>query len=81
MDRTGQRLFVAGGLNKPHPPAETDAKKGGVYVLSLAGKLLAFLPVPVDEVTNCAFGGADGQTLFITAGGTLWRWREQSRQP
>jgi gluconolactonase len=30
------------------------------------------LPVPVDEVTNCAFGGADRKTLFITAGGTLW---------
>jgi len=23
-------------------------------------------------VTNCAFGGDDFKTLFITAGGTLW---------
>ena len=46
--------------------------KGGVYVFSPAGQLLTLLPVPVDEVTNCAFGGPNRQTLFITAGGTLW---------
>lgn len=73
MDRTG-RLFVAGGLNKPHPPHETaDKLKGGIYVLSPEGKLLQFLAVPLDEVTNCAFGGADGKSLYITAGGTLFR--------
>ena len=44
-------------------------------LLSLPGKLLAFVPIPVDEVTNCAFGGADLKTLFITAGGTLWSVR------
>lgn len=75
MDRQG-RLYVAGGLNKPNPPHETaDKFKGGVYVLSQEGKLLEFIPVPVDEVTNCAFGGADLKTLFITAGGTLWSIR------
>ncbi|MBM3783886.1 MAG: SMP-30/gluconolactonase/LRE family protein [Acidobacteria bacterium] len=73
MDMEG-RLFVAGGLNKSHLPYETaDRFKGGIYVLSAAGKLLRFVPVPVDEVTNCAFGGTDRKTLFITAGGTLWR--------
>lgn len=66
------RLYVAGGLNQPHPPHETNAQKGGVYLLSPEGKLLRFIPIPVDEVTNCAFGGADLKTLFITAGGTLW---------
>ncbi|MBL8176862.1 MAG: SMP-30/gluconolactonase/LRE family protein [Bryobacterales bacterium] len=73
MDRAG-RLFVAGGLNKPHPPHETaDRLKGGIYVLSPQGKLLQFLAVPLDEVTNCAFGGADGKSLYITAGGALFR--------
>jgi gluconolactonase len=72
MDQKG-RLYVAGGLNKPNPPYESaDKFKGGVYILSREGKLLDFVPVPVDEVTNCAFGGADWKTLFITAGGTLW---------
>lgn len=70
------RLYVAAGLNKPNPPAEpaTDIK-GGVYVLSPEGKLLAFLPVPTDEVTNCAFGGDDLKTLYITGGGVLYRVR------
>lgn len=74
MDEQG-RLFVAGGLNKPHPPHETDSKKGGVYVLSPEGKLLEFIPVPLDEVTNVAFGGADRKTLYISAGGTIWSIR------
>jgi len=75
QDRQG-RLFVAAGLNKPNPPFEPDTeKKGGIYVLSPDGKLLAFLPVPRDEVTNCAFGGDDQRTLYITAGGTLYSIR------
>lgn len=75
QDQQG-RLFVAAGLNKPSPPAEpaTDVK-GGIYVLSGEGKLLAFLPVPTDEVTNCAFGGDDLRTLYITGGGTLYSVR------
>jgi gluconolactonase len=71
-DRLG-RLYVAAGLNKPNPPYETaDKFKGGVYVISPEGKLLDFIAIPVDETTNCAFGGTDWKTLFITAGGTLW---------
>jgi gluconolactonase len=75
QDQKG-RLYVAAGLNKPNPPAEpaTDVK-GGIYVLDPTGKLLAFLAVPRDEVTNCAFGGDDLRTLYITAGGTLFSIR------
>jgi gluconolactonase len=70
------RLYVAGGLNKPNPPFEPALdKKGGIYVLSPEGKLLTFLAVPRDEVTNCAFGGEDRKTLYITAGGTLYSIR------
>jgi gluconolactonase len=70
------RLYVAGGLNKPNPPAEpAKDKKGGIYVFSPEGKLLTFLPVPRDEVTNCAFGGDDLKTLYITGGGTLYSIR------
>src|SRR5438552_2293859 len=75
QDQKG-RLYVAAGLNKPNPPAEPAKDvKGGIYVLSPEGKLLAFLPVPTDEVTNCAFGGDDLKTLYITAGGTLYSIR------
>jgi gluconolactonase len=70
------RIYVAAGLNKPNPPFEpADDVKGGVYVLSPEGKLLTFLPVPTDEVTNLAFGGDDLKTLYITGGGTLYSIR------
>jgi gluconolactonase len=71
MDREG-RLFVAAGRNQANSFETADEFKGGVYVLSPEGKLLEFIPIPVDEVTNCAFGGPDLKTLFISAGGTLW---------
>jgi gluconolactonase len=75
QDQKG-RLYVAAGLNKPNPPFEPDPeRKGGIYVLSPDGKLLTFLPVPRDEVTNCAFGGDDLKTLYITGGGTLYSIR------
>jgi gluconolactonase len=75
MDREG-RLYVAAGRTQASPPYETAEKfKGGIYVLSADGALLEFVPIPKDEVTNCAFGGPDWKTLFITAGGTLWSIR------
>jgi gluconolactonase len=75
QDRKG-RLYVAAGLNRPNPPFEPARdKRGGIYVLSPEGKLLAFLPVPTDEVTNCAFGGDDLKTLYVTGGGTLYSIR------
>lgn len=71
------RLYVAGGTNESKPPFEPDnSRPGGVYVIDpAAGTLLAFLPVPTDEVTNCAFGGADARELYVTGGGTLYRIR------
>lgn len=75
QDREG-RLYVAGGLNKPSPPFEpAKDKKGGIYVFTPEGKLITFLQVPRDEVTNCAFGGDDLKTLYITGGGTLYSIR------
>jgi len=44
----------------------------GIYVFSTEGKLLEMIPIPRDETTNCAFGGDNLKTLFITAGGSLW---------
>ncbi|MFM8931030.1 MAG: SMP-30/gluconolactonase/LRE family protein [Gemmataceae bacterium] len=71
------RLFVAGGLNRPNPPAE-PAKDipAGIYVVDPeTGKQLDFLPIPTDEVTNCAFAGGDRKTLLITGGGVLYSVR------
>jgi gluconolactonase len=71
MDRKG-RLYVAAGLNKASKFETAGEFKGGVYILSPEGKLLEFIPMPKDETTNCAFGGKDLKTLFITAGDQLW---------
>ncbi len=73
---TAGRLYVAAGLNKQNPPHETqDKPTAGVYVFTQEGQLLEFIPIPRDETTNCAFGGNDLKTLFITAGGSLWSLR------
>ncbi len=73
---TAGRLYVAAGLNRPNPPFETaDTPTAGIYVFSPKGELLEFVAIPRDETTNCAFGGDDLKTLFVTAGGTLWSLR------
>jgi gluconolactonase len=75
LDAKG-RLFVAAGINKPNLPYETAEKPtAGIYVFSAEGELLEMIPIPRDETTNCAFGGDDLRTLFVTAGGTLWSVR------
>lgn len=75
LDAAG-RLYVAAGLNKPNPPSESaDKPTAGIYVFSPEGQLLEFVAIPRDETTNCAFGGDDLKTLFVTAGGTLWSLR------
>jgi gluconolactonase len=45
---------------------------GGVLIISPAGKQLGTL-LTGGPTANCAFGGADGKTLFITAGNRLLR--------
>jgi len=76
-DRRG-RLFVAAGLNQPSRYESTDEFRGGIYILSPKGELLEFVPIPKDEVTNCAFGDRDLKTLYITAGDQLWKVRTKS---
>ena len=70
MDIKG-RLYVAAGVNQANPN-ETDEFKAGCYILSPKGKLIDFVPTAPDEATNCAFGGSDGKTLYITSGNHLW---------
>jgi gluconolactonase len=70
MDQAG-RLFVAAGVNKPNE-YETTRYKAGCYILAPSGRLLDFVPTSPDEACNCAPGGADGKTLYITSGNHLW---------
>jgi gluconolactonase len=65
------RIYVAAGTNKA-TEYETNHFKAGCYILSPSGRLIDFIPTSPDECCNCAFGGKDGKTLFITSGGHLW---------
>jgi gluconolactonase len=75
QDEAG-RLYVAAGRTKPTPAEPDEGVKGGVYVLDPeTGERLGFVGVSSDEVTNCAFGGDDRKTLYVTAGGTVYSIR------
>ena len=38
-----------------------------IYVFEPDGRIVETHPVPVDKPTNCAFGGPDLETLFVTS--------------
>jgi gluconolactonase len=67
LDEQGN-LYVAAGLHKPRGTSESLDTRPGLHVFSPQGKLLAFVETPEDTVTNCAFGGDDLRTLYITCG-------------
>lgn len=74
IDSAGN-LYASAGLNALRGTAETLDNKAGVYVISPQGKLLRFIPVPEDTITNNAFGGPDMKTLYVTAGKTIYTFR------
>lgn len=74
LDEAGN-LYVCAGIITPRGPHETADVPPGVYVITPEGKLLGRIPIPEDVITNCAFGGPDGKTLYITAGKTLYQTR------
>jgi gluconolactonase len=72
---TQGNLYAAAGLNRTRGTSETLDTKAGIHVFSPAGKLLRHIPVIEDTLTNCAFGGPDMKTLYVTAGKTLFEFR------
>jgi gluconolactonase len=68
-------LHAAAGLNRTRGTSETLDTKAGVHVFSPQGKLLKLIAVPEDTITNCAFGGPDMKTLYVTAGKTLFEFK------
>ncbi len=60
FDTTGN-LWVA-DFHRP------DTKAGRITVLSPDAKVLAYLPVPANVVSNIAFGGANHDEVFCTTG-------------
>jgi gluconolactonase len=70
---TQGNIYAAAGLHRRRGTHETLDTKCGVYVISPQGKLVRFVPIPEDTITNTAFGGPDNKTLYITAGKTLFQ--------
>ncbi len=74
LDMAGN-LYVAAGIAWPRHGNETTDVPPGVYKLSPQGELLGRIVIPEDVITNLAFGGPDGRTLYITSGKTLFTTR------
>ena len=70
-------LYASAGMNQLRGTTETLDTKTGIYVISPQGKLLKFIPIPEDFITNNAFGGPDMKTLYVTAGKTLYKVRTE----
>jgi len=68
-------LYVAAGLHRRRGTSETLDTRPGIHIFAPSGKLLKLIPIPEDLVTNCAFGGPDLKTLYVTAGKTLFKVR------
>jgi gluconolactonase len=47
----------------------------GVHVISPQGKLIKIIPIPEDPISNDTFGGPDMKTLYVTAGKSLYKIR------
>lgn len=59
-------LYIAAGLHETRKTSETVDTRPGIHVVTPAGKLVAFVETPEDTITNCAFGGKDHKTLYVT---------------
>ena len=70
LDAAGN-LYVAAGLHRTRGTSETLDTRPGIHVITPAGKLVAFVETPEDTLTNCAFGGPEGRTLYVTCGSRL----------
>jgi gluconolactonase len=58
LDEDGNIIATAG--SKDHGPGPM------IYVFAPSGRVLETHPFPADRPTNCAFGGPDLQTLYVT---------------
>jgi gluconolactonase len=68
-------LYASAGMNQLRGTSETLDTKAGIHVISPQGKLVKFIPVPEDFITNNGFGGPDMKTLYVTAGKGLYKLR------
>jgi gluconolactonase len=74
LDQAGN-LYIAAGIRTPRGPHETSLVPAGIFVVTPQGDLMGRIPIEEDVLTNLAFGGADGRTLFVTAGKSIFTTR------
>jgi gluconolactonase len=72
LDEHGN-LWVAAGILVPRHDGETTDVPPGVYVITPQGELLGRIPIPEDLCTNLAFGGPGRNSLYVTAGKTVYK--------
>ena len=73
VDSDGNLIVCAGGAGSGAGPL--------VYVLEPSGRVVATHPVPDGAPTNCAFGGADLDRLFVTTDtGQLYQVQDTGRR-
>jgi gluconolactonase len=70
-------LYAAAGLHRRRGTSETLDTRPGIHVISPRGRVSRYVPIPEDTITNCAFGGPDMKTLYVTAGKTLFKLRTE----
>jgi gluconolactonase len=76
---SGERTLATTSGNPDGMAVDRDGNlfvttNSGVQVFSPAGRLWGTIAVPM-QPANCAFGAADGRTLFVTARNALYRVR------
>lgn len=75
LDADGN-LWVAAGVNTPRGPHESTAVPCGIYHIDTqTGQLLGRVAIGEDVITNLAFAGPDGKTVYVTAGKTLYTFQ------
>ena len=71
LDTEGN-LYIAAGINTPRGPHEDNTVPPGIYIITPEGGMKGRIPIPEDTLTNLAFGGSDGKTIYVTAGKTIY---------
>lgn len=71
--KAGQRRAGADGVRTDRDGnIYVGAGRSGVHVLKPSGELIGIIGLP-SGATNLCFGGDDGRTLFVVAGGSVYR--------
>ena len=68
-------VYAAAGLNATRGTSETLDTKPGIHVFSPQGRLVNYVAIPEDTITNVCFGGPDLKTVYVTAGKNLFTFK------